>query len=373
MAWLFGDVLDFFGVELTPVTRMWAALGVGGDRSRHRTTCSASRWWRKAIAALSIPLFVLAAAAGINVDFGAYRNLNDAIGVVPYQDLALHAERGEVAADRHATTPAPGRPPGPIPPRARSARSTSRRRRPVSPRARPCVYLPPAALTAGPARRCRCCTRSPASRALPRTCSPPAGSGRRWTRTPPSTAASPRSSSRPTSSAAPDATRCASTRPLGNSATYLLDGRPQLDPDALPREQRSGGVGGLRLLAGRDLRRAVRQRRIRSCSGRRSRRRASWARPSATRARASRRRSAAPPRPSERRSRPRSCQSHAPYTNSLIVFGVGQNDAQVHRGSRRRCAPMPTPPGSAPTCSSRPAPRTTGTTVRYVTRASGSR
>ena len=94
--WLFGDVLNFFGVEITPVTRMWAVLG-GAAVALAIYNLFQSRWWRKLIAALSIPLFVLTAGAGINVEFGEYRNLNDVVGVVPFPDLALHAERGEVA------------------------------------------------------------------------------------------------------------------------------------------------------------------------------------------------------------------------------------------------------------------------------------
>jgi enterochelin esterase-like enzyme len=47
----------------------------------------ASRWWRKTIAAVSILSFLVAAAAGINIDFGAYRNLNDALGISPYSAL----------------------------------------------------------------------------------------------------------------------------------------------------------------------------------------------------------------------------------------------------------------------------------------------
>ncbi|WP_314147448.1 alpha/beta hydrolase-fold protein [uncultured Leifsonia sp.] len=106
IVWYTDDVMNVFGVGLTPVTTMWVALGFAG-------VCLAvanlfrSRWWRKLIAVVSIPVFLLAAFAGVNVDFGAYRNLNDALGVVPYRALDLHAERGEVVAgvDYRATTP----------------------------------------------------------------------------------------------------------------------------------------------------------------------------------------------------------------------------------------------------------------------------
>lgn len=97
LVWLTDDVLNLFGVGLTPVTTMWVALGFAGV-SLAVANLFRSRWWRKLIAALSIPVFLLAAFAGVNVDFGAYRNLNDAIGVVPYGALNLHHEHGEVIA-----------------------------------------------------------------------------------------------------------------------------------------------------------------------------------------------------------------------------------------------------------------------------------
>jgi enterochelin esterase-like enzyme len=97
LVWLTDDVLNLFGVGLTPVTTMWVALGFAGV-SLAIANLFRSRWWRKLIAALSIPVFLLAAFAGVNVDFGAYRNLNDAVGVVPYGALNLHHEHGEVIA-----------------------------------------------------------------------------------------------------------------------------------------------------------------------------------------------------------------------------------------------------------------------------------
>ena len=97
LVWLTDDVLNLFGVGLTPVTTMWVALGFA-EVSLAVANLFRSRWWRKLIAALSIPVFLLAAFAGVNVDFGAYRNLNDAVGVVPYGALNLHHEHGEVIA-----------------------------------------------------------------------------------------------------------------------------------------------------------------------------------------------------------------------------------------------------------------------------------
>jgi enterochelin esterase-like enzyme len=147
-AWVFGDLLDTFGVQLTPVTRMWAAIGCAGV-ALALANLVRSRWWRKLVAVISIPLFAIAAAAGINVDFGAYRDLSDAVGVVPYGTLALHSERGEVADigtaysstwTRPARVPAKGEI-GTVHIPAVSSRFPAREA---------VVYLPPAALTAAP-------------------------------------------------------------------------------------------------------------------------------------------------------------------------------------------------------------------------------
>jgi enterochelin esterase-like enzyme len=94
--WIFGDVLDLFGVSFTLVTRMWVAIGFAGV-ALALVNLFRSRWWRKLVAIVSIPVLLIAIGAGINVDFGEYRELNDVFGVVPFKTLNLHSERGEVA------------------------------------------------------------------------------------------------------------------------------------------------------------------------------------------------------------------------------------------------------------------------------------
>lgn len=147
VVWLVTDAMDLFGVALTPVTTLWTALGFGGV-SLAIANLFRSRWWRKLIAVVSIPVFLASAFCGINVDFGAYRNLNDALGVVPYRGLQLHSEHGEVVSgtDWRATTsgsasvPAKGEV-GTV----RIAATQSR-----FPAREAVVYLPPVALTADP-------------------------------------------------------------------------------------------------------------------------------------------------------------------------------------------------------------------------------
>lgn len=146
--WLFGDALDVFGVELTPVTRMWVALAFAGVALAVANLFRA-RWWRRLIAVLSVPVFLVAASAGVNVEFGAYRNLDDALGVVPYPALSFHSERGEVAAvgTDYAST---WTPPADLPATGRVG--VVRIPATVSrfPARAAVVYLPPAALTARP-------------------------------------------------------------------------------------------------------------------------------------------------------------------------------------------------------------------------------
>ncbi|WP_233265433.1 alpha/beta hydrolase [Leifsonia sp. AG29] len=147
--WLATDVYNLFGVGLTPVTTMWTALGFGGV-ALAIAVLFRSRWWRKLVAVAAIPVFVIVAAAGINVDFGAYRNLNDAVGVVPYRALDLHNEHGQLShsgIDYAATTPGPG---SVIPARGEIGKVRIPGTVSNFPARSAVVYLPPIALTAHP-------------------------------------------------------------------------------------------------------------------------------------------------------------------------------------------------------------------------------
>ncbi|GAB3795433.1 alpha/beta hydrolase-fold protein [Humibacter antri] len=86
IGWLVSDVWDTFDVALKPVTRMWIALACAGV-SLAAINLWRTRWWRKAIALIFVPLVLASAAAGINVDYGAYPHLRDALGIVPYSAL----------------------------------------------------------------------------------------------------------------------------------------------------------------------------------------------------------------------------------------------------------------------------------------------
>jgi enterochelin esterase-like enzyme len=105
VVWLVSDVWIVFGLALTAVVHVWVVLAFAGVFLAVFNLW-ASRWWRKVIAAASIVASLVAAAAGINIDFGAYRNLNDALGISPYPalPLALQSSRAGTMDSGLATT-----------------------------------------------------------------------------------------------------------------------------------------------------------------------------------------------------------------------------------------------------------------------------
>jgi enterochelin esterase-like enzyme len=108
VVWQVGDVHDAFGVAFTPVTRMWvaflfAAVGLavvvlvqGGSA-------------RRVLAIGALSSVALASGLGINVDFGAYRNLEQVIvpDPVPVRSLGTEhaAAPGATVVDAATWTP----------------------------------------------------------------------------------------------------------------------------------------------------------------------------------------------------------------------------------------------------------------------------
>lgn len=146
--WLVSDVWNVFGLPLTGITRMWVVIAFTGVFLAVANLWG-TRWWRKVIALVTIPAVLVMAAAGINVDFGAYRNLTDAFGITPFAVLKAAHEHGH-AATMDPTLGKTWRAPAGMPAhgivrtvRIPATTSHFSARKAV-------VYLPPAALVAHP-------------------------------------------------------------------------------------------------------------------------------------------------------------------------------------------------------------------------------
>ncbi len=107
--WIASGMWDFFGISFTLVTRMWISLAFAAIAVAV-TNFRDSRWPRKAIASLSIGLFVLTAAVGINVDFGMFGTIKAALGAQSFPYLAttaLHTPSTPIAQPLWKTWSAP--------------------------------------------------------------------------------------------------------------------------------------------------------------------------------------------------------------------------------------------------------------------------
>ncbi|CAL4859527.1 alpha/beta hydrolase-fold protein [Microbacterium sp. MM2322] len=145
--WLLSDRLDLFDADLTPVVRGWIVAGFAGVGLALASLIRAT--WRRVIGSiLAIVLFVGTAAMGVNIDFGEYPTLGSALGISSVEEgLPTIARAGS-----DAPTIASWRPPADIP--AHGALGSVVIPGTVSGfQARPAVvYLPPAALVRNPPR-----------------------------------------------------------------------------------------------------------------------------------------------------------------------------------------------------------------------------
>lgn len=146
--WLTSDVFNTFGLPLTDVTKMWVTLG-GAGIGLAVVNLWRSGLWRKVVAVVSVGVFLITMAAGINVDFGAYPNLRDALFTNPYpaataQQLDQHA--GPLQEDLAAVWQAPAKMPRTGQVRAVDIPATTSHFAARNGE----VYLPPAALTKNP-------------------------------------------------------------------------------------------------------------------------------------------------------------------------------------------------------------------------------
>ena len=86
--WWTGDVLDLFGVAFTPVTRMWIAFGSAG-LALLIVVLVQGGWLLRITAVGAAAAVLLAAGLGVNVDFGFYKNVEQAIATNPYPSRTL--------------------------------------------------------------------------------------------------------------------------------------------------------------------------------------------------------------------------------------------------------------------------------------------
>lgn len=148
VSWLVSDVWNVFGLPLTLVTRLWFSAAIAA-LSLVIVNLWGTNWWRKTIALVSIPVILVSTAAAINVDFGEYRNLQDALGISPYGPMDVSRLSGRAGA----MDPAIGRtwqaPPG-MPTRGTVGTVTIPGTTSGFAARAALVYLPPAALGPNP-------------------------------------------------------------------------------------------------------------------------------------------------------------------------------------------------------------------------------
>ncbi|WP_210481069.1 esterase family protein [Naasia sp. SYSU D00948] len=141
--WLLGDVLNIFGISLTWVVR-WANALAGAAAGIAIAALVRTRWPRKVLAVLTLVVTALGLGMVINVDFGQYPRLGDALGTT-YTAAADLPPRVEAAPPVEQWTP-----PQDLPDRGHVGRVTIPATVSGFP-ARPAyVYLPPAALAEEP-------------------------------------------------------------------------------------------------------------------------------------------------------------------------------------------------------------------------------
>ncbi len=147
-AWFAGDVLNLFGVALTPSQQGWVALTFAGI-ALAVVNLWRSRWWRKVVAIVSVPLVLITGAAFINSDIGYYSNVSDALGINPYHDGTLGYETGDPGA-KNLQVPKDWQPPASMPATGKVVSMTIPATVSHFAARKAVIYLPPAALVPNP-------------------------------------------------------------------------------------------------------------------------------------------------------------------------------------------------------------------------------
>lgn len=114
LVWYYGDVQDAFGVAFTPITRMWVAFACAVVLLLVVVLVQGG-WVGRVVAVAAAASVLLAAGLGVNVDFGFYKDVEQAIATNPYKTRTL-AERTPVTGqlvdlhDWHAPAGMPKKP-----------------------------------------------------------------------------------------------------------------------------------------------------------------------------------------------------------------------------------------------------------------------
>ncbi|SMH27983.1 Enterochelin esterase [Rathayibacter oskolensis] len=138
-----------FGVDFTPVTRVWIGLGLGGLALVAIVLVHAlsARRLRRALASLGVGVLVVATAAmAVNIDFGQYPTVRSALGISAYPTVAdpVPTPSGDHPSLADWTPPADMPAVGTVSTVTIPATASNFSARDAV------VYLPPAALTADP-------------------------------------------------------------------------------------------------------------------------------------------------------------------------------------------------------------------------------
>ena len=90
VCWLLSDVIDVFGVSLSPDSRIWFSAAVAAIAvAIARLVWSRGRKVVAVAVVASTVLFALVGAIGINVDLGEFPDLRTALGIGSYGDIRL--------------------------------------------------------------------------------------------------------------------------------------------------------------------------------------------------------------------------------------------------------------------------------------------
>jgi S-formylglutathione hydrolase FrmB len=90
VCWVLSDLMNLFGVALSPVNRMWLVLAAAALGIAVVGLVQGGRW-RRVLAAVLVPAALLVPALGVNVEFAMYPTLGTVVQKNPYPELDLTA------------------------------------------------------------------------------------------------------------------------------------------------------------------------------------------------------------------------------------------------------------------------------------------